>query len=374
AAKRQPAKKVQPKIKSAEIVHSSDDESGEEGEVRDDEHEVKRVDSKTSPEKPRPINARSKARTSPDSSSDAPSAGTKRKEPPDPAKSIASLANKAAKTSAATGKVTPRTNTNGLSAPPSHHKSQRSPQKHDSKPSVPSLLGAARPRVASDVSNRGGIGVRHVKPGAATPQGLGITNGVRKRHDTVTSTESAVSTGSEKTRDDAKVVPRVAPKPTANVTPKVMTIGTPKVVAASRTNGAKRPAEDPPEDNAPKHRKTTSTSSQSQLSQSTSTSTVTAHSTARTSPDATAFDSGSSDSAASVLDTITYAQGVHLAEKFRDQYYPAYAAMYDAQAAREGKGEGVGREERERLWAMHRRLEQMKREIQRAGERELRGD
>lgn len=70
------------------------------------------------------------------------------------------------------------------------------------------------------------------------------------------------------------------------------------------------------------------------------------------------------------MDTITYSQGVNLAEKFRNQYYPAYAAMYDALAAKEAKGEKVGKDERDKLWAMHRRLEQMKREIQIASERE----
>ncbi|KAK0337840.1 hypothetical protein LTR91_010807 [Friedmanniomyces endolithicus] len=368
ATKRQAVKKVQSKIKSAEIVQSSDDGSGEEGEVRDD-HEAKRVILKTSPNKPGPNRERSKVKTPPDSSSDGPSAGTKRKEPPNAAKSIASLANKAAKTSASTDKVsTPRTTTNGLSAPLSHHQSQRSPQKHDSKPSVPSPLGAARPRVASDVTNRG-IGARHAKPGAATPLGLGITNGARKRHDTVTGTESAIPNGYDKTRDDGKGVERAASRPAVSGTPKAMASNTPKMAPSGKPNGVKRPAEDPPEESAAKHRKTTSTSSQSQMSHNTSSATT--QSTARTSPDAT-FDSGSSDSAASVLDTITYTQGVTLAEKFRDQYYPAYAAMYDAQAAREVKGEVVGSEERERLWAMHRRLEQMKREIRVAGEREQR--
>jgi len=51
ATKRQALKKVQSKIKSAEIVQSSEDESGEEGEVKDD-HSVKRVALQTGPNKP----------------------------------------------------------------------------------------------------------------------------------------------------------------------------------------------------------------------------------------------------------------------------------------------------------------------------------
>jgi len=363
AAKRQTVKKVvQPKVKSAEIVHSSDDESGEEGEVKDDDDKVKRVDSKLGLEKGPGLNSQA----SPDSNSDAGKAktqGAKRKELPDPAKSIASLAKKVAKTSASTtGKVTPRTTT-GLSAPSSQHNTQRSPQKNGTRPSVPSPLGAARPRVASDVSNRNGVGVQRVKPGADTPQAGSETTGTRKRQGTITSTTSAMSSSSDKAREDAKGVARVT-KPAAKAAPSAAANGTPKVSVNGATNGVKRKASDLTDDNAPKHRKTTSASSQSHTSTS-----ITSESTARTSPDVT-FDSGSSDSAASVMDTITYSQGVNLAEKFRNQYYPAYAAMYDALAAKEAKGEKVGKDERDKLWAMHRRLEQMKREIQIASERE----
>lgn len=109
-------------------------------------------------------------------------------------------------------------------------------------------------------------------------------------------------------------------------------------------------------------------SSQSQNSHGSTT--ATAQSTARTSPDL--GEGSGSDSATSVIDSITYTQGVNLAEKFRDVYYPAYTKMYDAQAAKEAKGETISKDERDRLWAMHRRLEQMKREIQIAAQREQR--
>ena len=369
-AKRQATKKEKPKIKSEEIIHSSDDESGEEGEVKE---EITRIDSKTALEKPKPAERPKKTTSaSPEHSKDVPAKAkaqsarptAKPKAPVDPAKSIASLASKAV-TPMGAGRNTPRT-TGGLSAPASQRKSQRSPQKPDSRPNVPSPLGAARPRVASDVSDRSAIGVQRTKQGAGTPQGLGVTNGLRKRQDTVTSTESAISSSSDKKRPEDLSSQKMQ-KPIANGT------STPK---APLTNGAvqkagqgvKRKAESSQSqvrEDAPavKHRKTESTSSQSQKSQASSA--ATARSSARTSP-----DSGSSDSAASVLDAITFTQGVNLAEKFRDVYYPAYTKMYDAQAAKEAKGEKINKDERDRLWAMHRRLEQMKREIQIAAERE----
>ncbi|KAK5134625.1 hypothetical protein LTR08_006281 [Meristemomyces frigidus] len=369
--------KVNAKVKSAAVVHSSDDESGEEGEVKE---EITRVDSRIELEQPKVVAKPKPATSGSLRNSDAPTKAKTASEKPaakpkvatDPAKSIASLVSKAA-TPLAAGKSTPRTN-NGLTAPTSQHTNHRSPQKADSRPNVPSPLGAARPRLASDISDRSGV--QRARPGAGTPFGLGITNGTRKRQDTVTSMGSTTSSGLEKKRtgDASSQKPQ---KTVANGT---------TTAKASATNGAAPKAEhgvkrkpvdkssgeshaDAP---APKHRKTESTSSQSQKSHASST----AQSTGRTSPaEDTVPDGGSSDnSAVSVLDAITYIQGVTLAEKFRDVYYPAYALMYDAQAAKEAGGEAVSKDERERLWLMHRRLEQMKREIRIAAEGEHRED
>ena len=366
-SKRQAPKKENPKVKSAEIVHSSEDESGEEGEVKEDE--ITRVDSKLSPEKPKPAE-KQKSRPADDkplaqtTESKAKSAG-KPKAPADPAKSIASLAGKAA-TPLGAGKTTPR-GTNGLSAPTSQHKSQRSPQKSASKPNVPSPLGAARPRVASDVSDRSGIGIQRTKQGVGTPQGLGISNGFRKRHDTVTSDGSNSSSGNDKKRTEEKASTKTQQKPAVKSSEEG------KPLPANRTtskpqNGVKRKADaaaNPGREEAAKHRKTDSMSSQSQKSHSGST--ATAQSTARTSPEGA--EGSGSDSTGSVLDSITYSQGVNMAEKFRDDYYPAYTKLYDEQAAKEAKGEVITKDERDRLWAMHRRLEQMKREIEIASQR-----
>ena len=325
--KRQAPKKENPKVKSAEIVHSSEDESGEEGEVKEDE--ITRVDSKLSPEKlrsaekpmGRPADDKPAAQTA---DSKAKSAG-KPKAPADPAKSIASLAGKAG-TPLGPGKTTPRS-TNGLSAPTSQHKNQRSPQKPVSKPNVPSPLGAARPRVASDVSDRSGIGIQRTKQGAGTPQGLGISNGFRKRHDTVTSDGSNSSSGNDKKRREEKASATTQQKPAVKSSEER------KPLPANRTsskpqNGVKRKADtatNQGREEAAKHRKTESMSSQSQKSHSGST--ATAQSTARTSPEGA--EGSGSDSTGSVLDSITYSQGVNMAEKFRDDYYPAYTKLYD---------------------------------------------
>jgi RNA polymerase II elongation factor ELL len=79
-------------------------------------------------------------------------------------------------------------------------------------------------------------------------------------------------------------------------------------------------------------------------------------------PDAV-FDSGSSDSSGSVIDTITYEQGVEKAKKFREQFYPQYVRLHDSISERQKKGETIQKDEREKLWRMHRRLEELKREI-----------
>jgi RNA polymerase II elongation factor ELL len=369
-AKRAVAKKPNPKVKSAEIVHSSDDESGEEGEVKE---EIKRADSKVEPRKPEVPKGKTSSgiASSPDSSDNAAkrSAKAAAKHTPDPAKSIAALASKAAKSGVA-GKTTPKP-VNGLSALSSQQRAQRSPSKTDSRPNVPSPLGAARPRVASDMSDRTALGVQRLKQGAGTPLGLGISNGARKRQDTVTSTTSS---GSDRKRHETNGEKQQKPLTNGISKPKV-----PASNGVSHTSegGMKRKAEDLPAMMAnggpvTKHRKTESTSSSSQSQKSRASSTAPAQNTAHTSPEAS-FDGGggsSSDSAASVLDTITFTQGVNLAEKFRDVYYPAYARLYDAQAAKDAKGEVVSPDERDHLLAMHRRLQQMKREIEVASQRD----
>ncbi|KXT07752.1 hypothetical protein AC579_1057 [Pseudocercospora musae] len=281
---------------------------------------------------------------------------------------------KAATATAAPGKSTP----NGLAAPASssQHRHQLSPSKPDHRPTAPSPLGAARPRVASDVSDRAAVGVQRTKPGAETPKGLGISNvnGIRKRHDTVTSTGSHQSTSSSSEKSnglhkqtEAEKVAKAAVNGNGNSTPKPsMTNG----ASHKPENGLKRKAVDSPitsqtNAHAAKHRKTESSSSQSQKSQK---------SKAALSSNDALERSLTSDSAASnevdVSGTISYRQGVAMAQKFHDDYYPNYTKLYDEQAAMEKRGETVPKAERQKLWTLHRRLEAMKREIRAASERE----
>ena len=371
--KKQATKRTNPNIKSAEFVDSSDEESADQGEAKDGE-----IDKPSA--NPASTKATTKARPKAKSSTSPESGETTEKRKPTEkpaAKSKSTTAAATEKTSpvvkaskpTGTGRNTPQTNS-GLAAPTSQHKSQRSPQKPDSRPSVPSPLGAARPRVASDVSDRGAVGVQRVRQETETPKGLGISNGARKRQDTITSNGSIGPSTSDK-KGKEQGLSEKQQKTTMNdaSAPKTsLTNG----VSHKTEGGTKRKAEGSPSqraEDAPanKHRKTESTSAQSQKSQTSSS--KASNSTARTSPDGP-LDGSSSDSAGSVLDSITYAQGVSMAEKFRDNYYPVYGKLYDEQAATEARGEKVSKEERERLWAMHRRLEQMKREIVIASHRE----
>ncbi|KAK3710741.1 hypothetical protein LTR37_010160 [Vermiconidia calcicola] len=369
-AKKQATKKtVDPKVKSAEFVESSDDDS---------EEVVRKAPPKVKPETAKAASKPKKAVANATSSesSDTPvkqktvgKQSTKAKPSATANKSTASPAVKA-NNPTTNGKSTPKTQV-GLSAPASNHKAQRSPQKSDSRPSVPSPLGAARPRLASDVSDRASVGVQKANQGGAdTPKGLGISDSVRKRQDAVTSNGSAAASEADmKTRNQTAIEKQQKPATNGTSTPKpALTNG----ANDKRSNGVKRKAEDtaPKQseaDSPANHRKTNSDSSQSQNSLAISNNAP--NSTPRTSPDGHP-DGSSSDSAASVLDTITYNQGVALAEVFRDKYYPAYAKLYDEQAAIEARGEKVSKEERERLLAMHSRLGQMKREIFAASKRE----
>lgn len=372
ARKKQTTAKNNPKVKSAELVHSSSDESEVESRSTAPASSSQPKASATDRE-PLPKATAKKQTTAATSSTSGETtakaksklategAGTPKVGTPAP-KQLSSVA-KASKSSAA-GKNTP----NGLSAPASQHRSQLSPQKPGSRPSVPSPLGAARPRVASDVSDRGAVGIQRVRQGAETPKGLGITNGLRKRQDTVTSTESYISSNSEKMNNDQHKAnaDKIRKQGTNGRVTSKSSLATGH--ARKEENGLKRKPADSPSQayengHSAKHRKTESTSSQSQKSRNGSIG-------AASSTDAPLERSTSSESTASIINDITYSQGVNIAQKFRDEYYPAYAKLYDEQAAMEKRGETVPRHDRQRLWDMHKRLEQMKREIKAASRRE----
>ena len=362
------AAKASSKIKSAELVHSSDDD--------DEEGEVKETPPAPAPKVSRPVavtTAKPKitAARSPVPESDdnhvkatkpaAKAAATtaKAKTSVPSTKSAASTARK----EAAPGGSTP--SSSALSAP-QRQRTQLSPSKSNSRPTVPSPLGAARPRNASDVSDRSAVGILRAKQGASTPKGLGITsqvNGVRKkRQDTITSQESTTSSEADRKAPANKVLEKGRVTTASGVSAKRSVVAT----SAKPALGTKRKATEAlsrsENTSDPKHRKTDSASTLSQRSHSSSFGTVrTMVTTNGTSPDAV-FDSGSSDSS-SIMETITYEQGVEKAKNFREKFYPQYVKLYDSIAERNSKGETIRQEERDKLWRMHHRLQELKREI-----------
>jgi RNA polymerase II elongation factor ELL len=361
------AAKASSKIKSAELVHSSDDDD-EEGEVKETPPapapKVSRPAAVTAA-KPQITAARSPAPENDDNHvkttkpTAKATATAKAKTSAPSTKPAASTARK----EAAPGGSTP--SSSALSAP-QRQRNQLSPSKSNSRPTVPSPLGAARPRNASDVSDRSAVGILRAKHGASTPKGLGITsqvNGVRKtRQEAVASQESTTSSEADKKAPANKALEKGRATTANGVSAKRSVVAT----SAKPALGTKRKATEalPRSENTsdPKHRKTDSASTLSQRSHSSSFGTVrTMATTNGTSPDAV-FDSGSSDSS-SIMETITYEQGVEKAKKFRENFYPQYVKLYDSIAERNSKGETIRQEERDKLWRMHHRLQELKREI-----------
>ncbi|GAB7322447.1 hypothetical protein MBLNU13_g03388t1 [Cladosporium sp. NU13] len=359
--------KASSKIKSAELVHSSDDDD-EEGEVKDSPPVAPARPGKlVAPSTVRPKALATRSPESGDNHVKPTKLATKATVTSKPKtstpsiKPTASPAVKPTKT-AAPGGSTP---SNSALSAPQRQRTQLSPSKSHSRPTVPSPLGAARPRNASDVSDRSAVGVQRTKQGASTPKGLGITTTAyavrKKRQDTVTSHESFTSSDGDKRLPASKAPSRV---------PGTNSISSQRSLVANSakpTPNNKRKADEPLSrghtGQEPKHRKADSVSTNSQRSHSSSFGTIrTMATTNGTSPDAV-FDSGSSDSSGSVTDTITYEQGIEKAKNFREKYYPQYIKLYDSISDRQAKGETIRQDEREKLWKMHRRLEELKREI-----------
>ena len=371
-AKKQATKKAN--VKSEEIVHSSDDEE-------DDDEPIKpkaAPRTQSSPEKakakPAPkATSKTVSLTSSDSSDTAlkDKAAAKSTAKPKPTARPTDSPEAKAKKPTITGKATPQA-ANNLSAPNSQQRTQRSPSNPGNRPSVPSPLGAARPRVASDVSDRAAVGVQKVRQGADTPKkGLGITNGVKKAQGTATTVEFATSKKSNKSSDDPKsngnlqkgsADEAAASKPPVNG-------------AGNHANGAiKRKAEDSPSQqeggSMTKHRKTQSTGSQVDKPQSKPDSTPNGTDHISPAPPSDAASGSDTMNAESVLESITFSQGLKVAEKFKEQYYPAYEKEYNAQEAVEAEGGKVSAEDRQKLLDMHNRIKRMKKEIKAASERE----
>ncbi|KAF2211668.1 hypothetical protein CERZMDRAFT_112392 [Cercospora zeae-maydis SCOH1-5] len=360
--------KANPKVKSAEIVQSSSEDEPSSS-------QPKPAPVKRGP----PANAAAKAKPKPVPSTSASSNDVPEKR--NPAKPVAAAKPKAGTASAratpngsstakAKASTLAKSTPNGLQAPASQ-KNQLSPNKPRHRPTAPSPLGAARPRVASDVSDRTAVGVQRPRPGAETPKGLGISNvnGLRKRNDTVTSTSTDSSSGGglRMNGDHRPVGNDKSRKPSLP-----NGAGTPRETSAL-TNGTKRKADavvkrkavdSPQAENRVKHRKTESSSSHSQNS-------ISAGSSNSDHDHGAAYSPGRGRNNSI---RMSFTQGVNLAEKFREELYPAYAKLYDELEAIEKRGEVIPAKDKERLWKMHRRLEQVKREMREASAREHEDD
>ena len=349
------------KIKSAELVQSSSED--EVGEMRSSQP-------KAPPGKREPLtNASAKVKpkalaSASTSSSDGPDKRSQLKANSTPLAKSSKVGTPSARPASAVANVKtkpapPGKNTpNGLHAPASQQRSQLSPNtsKAHHRPSAPSPLGAARPRVASDVSDRAAVGIQRARPGADTPKGLGISNanGIRRRHDTMTSTSSSNSdkiASNSQARSSAMTNGNGAARNVSSVS---------SGLKHKTENGVKRKAMDTPQHengaHPAKHRKTESSSSHSQNSIS--------------------AGSSNSDHDRPIFGTsptgirMTFGQGVSLARRFREEWYPAYMKLYDELEAIQRRGERMPPADKERLLQMHERLVQAKREIADASERE----
>ena len=381
AKKRQVTQANNPKIKSAEFVHSSDDETGEESAGKGIEHPSSQT--KAVANGNRVANSDATAKPNPRSGISPPeknvASQTARRKPTAGATPKTGTLSAASTPPSTTKQTKPvrvaKGTTNGPPAPISQPKSQQSPPKPNSgdstRPTIPSPLGAARPRVTSDVSDKGGLNTQRMKHGAETPKGLPTTNGIQKRQGTAKSTTTSVpSTSSKNLSTENKTATEKPAQSGVNGT------STPKAPDTNSTNsrpttGTKRTISEnmDPQSQKPftaKHRKTDSTLSLSQMPTS---SPFEATSGTNGRLERSGGSTSGSDSQSSILNDISYSQGITLAQRFQDEYYPRYAKMYDEQAAKETRGEKVAKEERDRLWAMHRRLEQIKREIKAASQR-----
>jgi RNA polymerase II elongation factor ELL len=375
-----------PKVKSAELVYSSSDES-ETGEIKESSGSTAtgtatatgtstgagtgtgsssssqpKGNTKPPPLERKPAAAAAKAKTKPPPSTAAAPAAKARPVPASTRTAAATAAAAATKARTANvGKSTPRAS----HAAPASSRNQLSPSKPDHKPKAPSPLGPSRARVTSDVSERGALGSQRARQdsgGAETPKGLGISNvnGVRKRPETNVTSKSV---GSGRTNGEARKPNAAKPSRVANGT----STSTPRASLANGgtqkvENGLKRKHLDSPiptQENGIKHRKTDSSSTHSQRSQQSNGAGHSMDGLQR---------SLSSDSARSV--ELDYEVGVRKAEEFHEKYYPEYTRLYDQQAAMEKRGEKVPREEREKLWRLHRQLEKMKKEIREASLKE----
>lgn len=406
AKKKTSSAKVAGKVKSDEVVHSSD----ENDDVELAEHKSSpRKDSKLS-DSGRPAKAAASSKLSPiEGKKDTPvskplptAAIARSAVAPAPKRTDAmSLMTKTKDTSkpasTSTPKVTPSGRAEKHVRPAESSTRQLSPQKLDSKPKIPSPLGPVRPRNESDASTRASSTPlsRPQKPAPAvkTAKRPMQTKSAAKQ-DVPASTSEALPPKKRPLSDSSDEADR--PHKSAKLTPNNninSATSADNTISASSGNhrtlpnsdsALKRKANDISTnlDSAtrdPKHQRTESSSSRSIAASSSLAST-----TARTSPDTPVHGArspawrealvspggvSSSSSSASMAGPplkLTWVRALEEAEKFRTTYYPAYVELFDRLQAM--PRHEVKLEERKKLFEMHRRLKQMKRDIQVAAE------
>ncbi|KAJ9629495.1 hypothetical protein H2203_001869 [Taxawa tesnikishii (nom. ined.)] len=392
--KRMQAKK--PVVKSAEVVHSSEEDEGEivehaERPTKDTTGGLQQSNKEAKPKplatEPRKVNGpSSQSRTKPRSgtlsdSSDtsARSASQAKPKAAAPPKdrftpSVTKKSEQLSAASAARAKDLPASKETPLqrpvkkvSATASSQQTQLSPKKGNTKPTNPSPLGATRPRNASDVSEKpatGSLTSSKVTKPTAPPATAKIAKAG------TANSRPAEASGAQKQPPVSKKRALQDDGGTADP-PRKAAKGTPSSIARSaevpRTNGhttntdnqLKRKANDLSacsHSPLPKHRKTDSRASSSL-----------ATTTARTSPDNEGWQSEHSSSASSTVQ-LSWERALDESDKFRNEYYPAYTKLYDRLQGMDPAD--VTEEDAHKLWRMHHRLQQMKKEIRLAREDE----
>jgi len=286
-------------------------------------------------------------------------------------------------------KVTPNTTPSGRSekhqpvaTSTSRNGSQLSPLKSN-KPKVPSPLGPTRPRNTSTLSSASvndGTDRKdtRVGPPSSTRPVNGVSNSKQEEHRPAASVASAKKRPHAESSDDSDRPLKAARTDGPNGTAKPAVKPTQRAVTGSQSstqslkdddNNLKRKANDTssgvhdhnlgPE---PKHRRTESSSTHSAKYSSNSSSSGSVTNTNGTSVSSPGWQRSPSNlSSSSEAARISWEKAICLAEKFRSHYYPKYNKLYDELSSM--PPEQVKEEDRKKLWDMHRRLEQMKREI-----------
>jgi RNA polymerase II elongation factor ELL len=414
-----PPKKVASKVKSDEVVHSSDDE--EEGEVKEDSTLKTNVIAKKEPPKPAP-KARPVAIERRDSSaSEAPAPYKDNKTKSKLSTSDKLVASAATRKDSAISKIKPEApllartavlpkKPESAAAANTATKSKNSPAQKpakpastnisprrltDTKPKVPSPLGTSPPRNASGHAERpikqpskpsttANATTKSVRPAPAAkgPEPLSFFGGVK------TGSQSKIVTKKRPLESDTESVEpaRKVAKSTTSTLAKAPTsaLARPPVVngtgkqtvtkAPPASTVLKRKANDlssglhdhaaPP---SSKHRKTDSGSTHSHTATSSSVASLTTAPTV--SPHSSPAGSDySDDNLAGILNDeyeggiITWEQTRAAAETFRSKLYPEYLKLY--RRLEQTPSDKVAKEDTVRLWQLHNRLEAIKTRIE----------